>query len=51
MTELFGTATGSDSPGYTITEEAPNVEDLDDCGYGVFVRRFTVSDAKGSDFH
>ncbi|MEZ4992325.1 MAG: hypothetical protein R2824_18015 [Saprospiraceae bacterium] len=35
MTELFGTATGSDNcPGYTVTEEAPDVEGLDDCGYG-----------------
>ena len=48
MTDLFGEATGSDNcPGFTVTELAPLTDDLNDCGYGRFIRRFQVSDAKG----
>ena len=48
MTELFGEATGSDNcPGYVVEELDPLTDDLNDCGYGTFVRRFQVSDAKG----
>ncbi|MCA9324553.1 T9SS type A sorting domain-containing protein [Candidatus Saccharibacteria bacterium] len=48
MSELFGEATGTDNcPGYTIEELSPLTDDLNDCGYGTFVRRFAVSDAKG----
>ncbi|PHN00535.1 hypothetical protein CRP01_41760, partial [Flavilitoribacter nigricans DSM 23189 = NBRC 102662] len=48
MTELFGEATGSDNcPGYTVVELDPLTDNLNDCGYGTFVRRFQVSDAKG----
>ncbi|MCB0633434.1 MAG: tandem-95 repeat protein, partial [Lewinella sp.] len=48
MSELFGEASGTDNcPGYTVTELAPNKEGLDDCGYGVLIRRFEVADGKG----
>ena len=48
MTELFGAASGSDNcPGYTVEELAPLTDGLTDCGFGTFVRRFQVSDAKG----
>lgn len=48
MNEMFGTAEGSDNcPGYNVEELEPLTDGLNDCGYGAFVRRFRVSDAKG----
>ncbi|PHN01112.1 T9SS type A sorting domain-containing protein [Flavilitoribacter nigricans] len=48
MTTLFGTASGSDNcPGFTVKELAPLTTGLNDCGFGQFVRRFQVTDAKG----
>lgn len=48
MSELFGEASGTDNcPTYTVTELSPIVDQLNDCGYGSFIRRFQVTDAQG----
>ncbi|MEZ4991464.1 MAG: T9SS type A sorting domain-containing protein [Saprospiraceae bacterium] len=48
MNSLFGAASGTDNCAtFYVSELAPVVDNLNDCGFGYFTRRFRVADAQG----